>query len=72
MNNSYQTPNSSSGGEYKKTPFRRVREEDVSIDPRVKDNSFEAKVSAQFSLKYLSISREETKRENKYRQHLAL
>ena len=26
-------------------PFKRVREEDVEVDPRLVDNSFEAKVS---------------------------
>lgn len=28
------------------TPFRRVIEEDVVVDPRLQDNSFDAKVSA--------------------------
>lgn len=27
------------------TPFRRVRDEEIEIDERVKNNSFEAKVS---------------------------
>lgn len=27
-------------------PFRRVREETVYVDPRLQDNSFDAKVSA--------------------------
>jgi hypothetical protein len=27
------------------TPFRRVKAEEVSVDHRLKDNSFEAKVS---------------------------
>lgn len=31
------------------TPFRRVREEEVEIDERVKNNSFEAKVSLKFN-----------------------
>lgn len=26
-------------------PFRRVREEEVAVDPRLADNSFDAKVS---------------------------
>lgn len=32
------------------TPFRRVRDEEVEIDERVKNNSFEAKVSLQFNV----------------------
>lgn len=32
------------------TPFRRVREEEVEIDERVKNNSFEAKVSSELQL----------------------
>lgn len=31
------------GNDKLKTPFRRVREEEVKVDPRLKDNSFEAK-----------------------------
>lgn len=27
-----------------KTPFRRVKEEEITVDPRLKDNSFEGKV----------------------------
>lgn len=33
---------------HKPEPFRRVQSEQVLIDPRLKDNSFEAKVKAQF------------------------
>lgn len=43
-NNNQFTPQSS--GKKKNEPFRRVREEEVEIDERVKDMSFEAKVSA--------------------------
>lgn len=32
------------GFPFTKIPFRRVKEEDIAIDPRLKDNSFEAKV----------------------------
>lgn len=43
-----------SNGEVKKnTPFRRVREEEVEIDQRVKDMSFEAKVSASNGVYYV-------------------
>lgn len=27
-------------------PFRRIREEEVEVDPRLADNSFDAKVSS--------------------------
>lgn len=30
-------------------PFRRVREEEVYVDPRLQDNSFDAKVSANYN-----------------------
>ncbi|KAK2566294.1 Nucleolar and coiled-body phosphoprotein 1 [Acropora cervicornis] len=29
-----------------KTSFRRVKEEDIAVDPRLKDNSFEAKAGS--------------------------
>ncbi|KAJ7381103.1 nucleolar and coiled-body phosphoprotein 1 [Desmophyllum pertusum] len=31
------------GGRKIKTPFRRVVQEEIAVDPRLKDNSFEAK-----------------------------
>lgn len=33
-------------GSQKATPFRRVPSEKVEVDPRLKDNSFDAKVNA--------------------------
>lgn len=33
-------------GPHKPTPFRRVVSEKVPVDPRLKDNSFDAKVNA--------------------------
>lgn len=32
----------------KNTPFRRVKDDEITVDPRVGDNSFEAKVRASF------------------------
>lgn len=44
MKNNKATPHSSE--KKPNAPFRRVRDEEVEIDERVKDMSFEAKVSA--------------------------
>lgn len=38
------------------TPFRRVRDEEVEIDERVKNNSFEAKVSVDISVFNLGVT----------------
>lgn len=37
------------------TPFRRVKDEEIEIDERVKNNSFEAKVSLQFNIVVMVI-----------------
>lgn len=40
------TPNESEKVNNKPVPFRRVVSEKVEVDPRLQDNSFEAKVNA--------------------------
>ena len=39
-----------------KTSFRRVKEEDIAVDPRLKDNSFEAKVLSLLSVIMIIIT----------------
>lgn len=39
----------------KKTPFRRVQTEAIDVDHRLKDNSFEAKVNNQQSVRTVHI-----------------
>lgn len=47
--------NNSGGGSGRRSPFRRVRTEDVVVDSRVQDMSFEAKVSAAMDLSRVGV-----------------
>lgn len=49
------------------TPFRRVRDEEIEIDARVKNNSFEAKVSSYlFRITFLLRGKDKERKETKF------
>lgn len=54
--------------------FRRVKEEEINVDERLQDNSFEAKVSVLFYKKITKSDRKEKEKEKKniYIDNIAL